>query len=166
MAVTAFISLILIISAVCALHVRVRPVANSRLPALKSQADRPPKFDLFLAVALAGYSFQSYNEAPVTGKKAYGPDGTIITFTSPELINLAFSGVLLGTLRRGEFNKLQFEEQLLERLVTGDEPDSYVRIALRDTSPNANANANANPNANANANPNPNPNPNPYNTVS
>jgi len=91
----AFIHLVLTISAVCALHVRVRPtVVNSRLSALQSQVDHP-KFDVFLAVALAGYSFQSYNEAPVTGKKAYGPDGTIITFTSPELIRLAFSGVLL-----------------------------------------------------------------------
>lgn len=89
-------------------------------------------FDLQVAVALGGYSFQAYNEASSNGKVAKGLDRTQITFTSTDFIKRSFDGVLLGTARRGEFNK-QFEEQFVERLISGDEPDVYLQIKINDT---------------------------------
>jgi C2 domain len=84
-------------------------------------------FDLKLAVILAGYSFEAYNE-PSVGKVAYGLDGTHITFTSSEYIRRLFSGALVVNLRRGEVRGKQ--DELAERIISGEDPDPYVVMSV------------------------------------
>jgi C2 domain len=91
------------------------------------ESSRSSSFDLKLAVILAGYSFEAYNE-PSVGKVACGLDGTHITFTSSEYIRRLFTGALVVNLRRGEV-KVQ-ETELAERLVSGAYPDPYVVISV------------------------------------
>jgi hypothetical protein len=62
---------------------------------LRSDRNGPVKFDISLAVILAGYSFEAYNEPSSLGKVAYGLDGTNITFTSSEFVQRVFSGACI-----------------------------------------------------------------------
>jgi len=48
-------------------------------------------FDLQLALLLAGFSFEAYNERTI-GKKTIGLDNTVINFTSSSFIRSIFSG--------------------------------------------------------------------------
>ena len=86
------------------------------------------KFDLPLAVILAGYSFQAYND-PSAGKVAYGIDGTNITFCSLDYVKRIFAGALLVDLNQGSFVGLK-EEQFVERVLTGSNPDPRVVISV------------------------------------
>lgn len=125
-----------------ALAFTVRPRVRHRGPYSCSlrTVDGPPfpsphqaPFDLSIAVALAGYSFDAYKGSRFVGKPALGIDGTTITYTSTDLIRKAFSGVILGTLLRGEIG--EFEEQLMERVVSGSaEPDCYVDVFVNESS--------------------------------
>jgi hypothetical protein len=96
--------------------------------ALRSDRNGPVKFDISLAVILAGYSFEAYNEPSSLGKLAYGLDGTNITFTSSEFVQRVFSGALVVTLRQGSFKGK--EEGFLEKMMTGGNPDPYVIISV------------------------------------
>jgi hypothetical protein len=88
------------------------------------------EFDIAFAVILAGYAFESYNEPPV-GKVAMGLDNTKISFTSADFIRRAFAGVILLSLNKGIFEADAFqEEQLMEKMVTGADPDPYVCISV------------------------------------
>ena len=86
------------------------------------------KFDLPLAVILAGYSFQAYND-PTAGKVAYGIDGTNITFCSLDYVKKIFAGALLVDLNQGSFVGLK-EEQFVERVLTGSNPDPRVVFSV------------------------------------
>ena len=91
-------------------------------------------FDVELAVALGGYSFEVYNE-PGIGKIAAGLDGTTISFHDTSFIRTATSGVILGTLQSATFDKSKVkEEQLMERLLTGSDPDPFFTIHSIDSS--------------------------------
>ena len=48
-------------------------------------------FDLQLALLLAGFSFEAYNERTI-GKKTIGLDNTVVNFTSSSFIRSIFSG--------------------------------------------------------------------------
>ena len=87
------------------------------------QIEKDNDFDFKLSLLLAGFSFESYNDK-VIGKKAVGLDHTIITFTSSNLIKQVFKGVLLLKIKSGQF---KYEEtQLTERLISGNEADSFI----------------------------------------
>lgn len=88
-----------------------------------------PRFSFFTAVVLAAYAFESYND-PSIGKIAKGVDGTEITFTSSEFIRDFFSGVVMVTIQNAKIDKK--EEELLERLATGEFSDPYVAMVLED----------------------------------
>lgn len=89
-------------------------------------------FDLPLAVILAGYSFETYNEAPI-GKIAIGSDGTRVIFTSSDFIRNIFTGVVMIRLDRGEVVKdYQKEEGLLEVISSGDVVDPYVIMSVQE----------------------------------
>jgi hypothetical protein len=120
----------------------VKPAHNQRLFRLAASSAIAPvskysprreqnsQFDIALAVILAGYAFESYNE-PSVGKVAMGLDSTKITFTSADFIRRAFAGVLLLSLNKGTFKADAIEEeQLLEKMVTGADPDPYVSISV------------------------------------
>ena len=88
-----------------------------------NQIEKDNDFDFKLSLLLAGFSFESYNDK-VMGKKAVGLDHTIITFTSSNLINKVFKGVLLLKIKSGQF---KYEEtQLTERLISGNEADPFI----------------------------------------
>lgn len=86
-------------------------------------------FDFKLALLLAGFSFESYNEKLI-GKKVIGLDNTIVTYSSSKFIQFMFSGLIIITLKTGSFN-LQ-EEQFIERIVTGDKADPYIIFQVQD----------------------------------
>lgn len=88
-------------------------------------------FDIFSAVTLAGYAFEAYNY-PKTGKVAHGADGTAIIFTSTEYIRKCFQGVLLLTVIKGNLSKDVNEEEFLEKVLSGENPDPYVVISVSD----------------------------------
>ena len=94
--------------------------------------EKDPTFDLPLAVILAGYSFEAYNEPPI-GKVAIGSDGTRITFSSSDFIRNFFTGVVMITLDKGEVSKdNQKEIGLLETISSGDLVDPYVIITVQE----------------------------------
>ncbi len=98
--------------------------AQSRLNLHKASEE----FDIELAVALGGYSFEVYNNPPV-GKVSVGLDCTTVSFHSTSFVRSATSGVLLGTLQGASFNGAETkEEQFAERLLTGSNPDPYFII--------------------------------------
>ena len=81
-----------------------------------------------LAVILAGYSFQAYLDPPA-GKVAYGVDGTDVTFCSADYVKRVFAGALLVDLVRGQFTGAA-EDSLLERVLTGSDPDPRVVLSV------------------------------------
>ena len=97
------------------------------------------KFDLSLAIILAGYAFQSYNDPPA-GKVAYGIDGTNMTFCSADYVKRIFSGALLVDLIQGSFVGAK-EEQFMERVLTGSNPDPRVVISVVEAPTSASARA-------------------------
>ena len=65
---------------------------------------KPMKFDADLAVALGAHAFDTYNDPSLgSGKQCFGEDGTLVTFHSTEFVQRACSGVVIGTLRNGNF---------------------------------------------------------------
>ena len=88
-------------------------------------------FDIFAAVTLAGYAFEAYNY-PKTGKFARGADGTAVMFTSTEYIRKCFQGVLLLTVINGNLSKDVNEEEFMEKMLSGENPDPYVVINISD----------------------------------
>jgi len=96
-------------------------------------------FDMTLAVILAGYSFQAYLDPPA-GKVAYGVDGTDITFCSADYVKRVFAGALLVDLVRGQFTGAK-EDSLLERVLTGAEPDPRVVVSVVEAPTTAGARA-------------------------
>lgn len=100
---------------------------------IKYKQDKESKdFDLQLALLLAGFSFEAYNER-IVGKRTLGLDNTVINFTSSSFIRSIFSAVLLLTLRRGQLQpSVAKEEQLAERIATGAEADPYITIHIQE----------------------------------
>ncbi len=67
------------------------------------------------------------------GKVAFNQeDRTKLTFTSSEFIREVFDGVLMIRLLSGAFKGQ--ENQMLERLLTGDNVDPYVTISVLEKS--------------------------------
>jgi hypothetical protein len=92
------------------------------------------QFDLNLALALGAHAFDAYNDPAVgTGKRCEGFDSTALTFSSTEFIKRTFKGLIVGVVRKGQF-KAEKEGDLMERIVTGGLPDTYVRVSLDETS--------------------------------
>ena len=84
-------------------------------------------FDLYAAITLAGYAFEAYNY-PKTGKVAHGTDGTAIIFTSTEYIRKVFEGVLLLHVLKCVLSKDVSEEEFMEKMLSGENPDPYAVI--------------------------------------
>ncbi len=90
----------------------------------------PVSFDVDLAVALGAHAFDTYNDPTLgSGKQCFGEDGTLVTFHSSEFVQMAFGGVVIGTLSNGSFRGVE-ETSLLESTLTGKQPDPYVKITV------------------------------------
>lgn len=84
---------------------------------------------------MAAYAFEVYNE-PIVGKPALGLDNTEVFFTSLPHIRRAFSGAIVLTIKTLKLQRSE-EEQLLERLVSGNKPDPFVIATIYENySPN------------------------------
>lgn len=95
------------------------------------------EFDIELALVLGAYSFDVYKD-PNISKQSIGLDQTRITFHSTEIIKRLSRGVVIGSIKKGEFGGSNTEEtQLAERLLTGGNIDPFLTIWLVDESESA-----------------------------
>ena len=61
------------------------------------------KFDADLAVALGAHAFDTYNDPLWDLESSALERRTLVTFHSTEFVQKACSGVVIGTLRNGNF---------------------------------------------------------------
>lgn len=86
-------------------------------------------FEKSTAAILAGYAFDAYNE-PGIGKVSHGIDSTDIIYTSTEFVRDVYDGLVMIFLRNGTFNV--WESQLSEIILTGIQPDPFLRLTLKE----------------------------------
>ena len=55
----------------------------------------------------------------------------MITISDSEFIQRSFTGVLIGTLKKGQFRN-EKEEDFTERLISGGQPDLYVNMHIEE----------------------------------
>lgn len=104
-----------------------------RVPTMSmSEAPSATTFDMDLAIALGAHAFDVYNDPRKgEGKKCTGIDKTSITMSGSEFIQRTFDGLLMGTLKKGQFRN-EKEEEFTERIVSGGQPDLYVNMHIEE----------------------------------
>lgn len=107
---------------------------NKLLPlsAEKIQNSDNLSFDVDLALALGAHAFDVYNDPSVgEGKKCIGLDDTTITYSSSDFVKRSFQGLLIGTLKKGQFRSVT-EGELTESIVSGGDPDAYIKMHIEE----------------------------------
>lgn len=73
----------------------LQPLKSTSTYSSSETISNKPSFDLQLALLLAGFSFEAYNERMI-GKRTLGLDRTVVTFTSSAFIRNVFSGMIIA----------------------------------------------------------------------
>lgn len=107
-------------------------LARSREVALRLSMTHSTVFDMDLAVVLGAHAFDAYIDPSMgEGKNCVGLDKTMITISDSEFIQRSFTGLLIGTLKKGQFRN-EKEEDFTERLISGGQPDLYVNMHIEE----------------------------------